>query len=172
MSVFIGLNLPMGCKDRGEGPKSPDSNQELVEGIPQPGSGDVIVDKQELPAIPGDGTVINPGTGNPETNTLPAKFLTGLADCQKLGRYFDLQIASCTDIPQADFACDLTVLLSEQSAVLKAPQKQLLKDYVDKNLQGFALYACTVEEAKPALHFYKVEADKIRAHNVKIATTP
>jgi len=168
--IFIGLNFLTGCKDRGEGPKSPDLNQAVTQGNPQPVSGDVIGEKQELPEIPGDGTVVNTGAANTATNTLPEKFMTGLVDCQKLGRYFDLQIASCTDTSLADYACDLTVLLSEQSAVLKGPQKQLLKEYVDKNLQGFSLYACTVDESKPALHFYKVEVDKIRAHNVKIAS--
>ncbi len=165
ISAFMGLTAISGCKDRGEGPKSPDSNPQMTEGTPAPGTGDAVVQKPETPNIPGTGPVAPVSNGN----ALPEKFMTGLADCQKLGRYYDLQLASCTELALSSFPCDMTVLLSEQSAVLSTEQKRLLKDYVDKNLQGFSLYACTVEEAKPALHFYKVEADKIRAHNVKIA---
>ncbi|HET9239387.1 MAG TPA: hypothetical protein VFO10_19150 [Oligoflexus sp.] len=166
VSLFISLALAMGCKDRGEGPKSPESNPIMNEGLPQPVSGDASGQKTEQPDIPGAKA---PGTET-GSNVLPEKFMTGLGECQKQGRYFDLQVASCTETPLAEFPCDLTVLLSEGSAVLNAGQKQLLKDYVEKNLQGFSLYACTVEDSKPALHFYKVEADKIRAHNVKIAS--
>lgn len=166
VSLFIGLAVAAGCKDRGEGPKSPESNPVVTEGVAQPVTSDAVGQKNETPEIPG----ANPPASPAGSNTLPEKFTTGLTECQKQGRYFDLQVASCTDTPLADFPCDLTVLLSEGSAVLSAGQKQLLKEYVDKNLQGFSLYACTVEESKPALHFYKVEADKIRAHNVKIAS--
>ncbi len=165
ISLFISLAAMGGCKDRGEGPKSPESSPAVTEGPAQPVSGDANP-KTEQPNIPGS----TPSTPDRGSNALPDKFMTGLSECQKQGRYFDLQVASCTDIPLADFPCDLTVLLSEGSAVLNAGQKQLLKEYVEKNLQGFSLYACTVEESKPALHFYKVESDKIRAHNVKIAS--
>ncbi len=166
LSLFIGLAALTGCKDRGEGPKSPESNPNVTEGLGQPATSDATGQKSETPDIPG---AMDPAPA-PGSNTLPEKFMTGLTECQKQGRYFDLQVASCTETPLAEFPCDLTVLLSEGSAVLNAGQKQLLKDYVEKNLQGFSLYACTVEESKPALHFYKVEADKIRAHNVKIAS--
>jgi hypothetical protein len=166
VSLFISLAFTAACKDRGEGPKSPESNPVITEGPAQPVSGDASGQKTEQPNIPGAKA---PGTES-GGNALPEKFMTGLTECQKQGRYFDLQVASCTETPLAEFPCDLTVLLSEGSAVLNAGQKQLLKDYVEKNLQGFSLYACTVEESKPALHFYKVEADKIRAHNVKIAS--
>jgi len=166
LSIFMGLAVFSACKDRGEGPKSPDTNPVVSEGPSQPASSDASGQKTENPEIPG----ANPPEPTPGSNTLPDKFMSGLTECQKQGRYFDLQVASCTETLLADFPCDLTVLLSEGSAVLNAGQKQLLKEYVDKNLQGFSLYACTVQESKPALHFYKVEADKIRAHNVKIAS--
>jgi hypothetical protein len=166
ISLFIGLSALAGCKDRGEGPKSPDSSAVITEGAPQPATGDATGQKTEQPNIPG----ANPPAAEPGSNALPEKFMTGLTECQNQARYYDLQVASCTETPLAVFPCDLTVLLSEGSAVLNAGQKQLLKEYVDKNLQGFSLYACTVEDSKPALHFYKVEADKIRAHNVKIAS--
>jgi hypothetical protein len=164
--LFMGLAAFTGCKDRGDGPKSPESNALVNEGPPQPASSDASGQKSELPEIPG----ANAQAPEPGSNLLPDKFMTGLTECQKQGRYFDLQVASCTETPLADYPCDLTVLLSEGSAVLNAGQKQLLKEYVEKNLQGFSLYACTVEDSKPALHFYKVETDKIRAHNVKIAS--
>lgn len=160
--LFMGLTSMLACKDRGEGPKSPEAAPAVAEGSLTPGTSDSNPQKpvtNETPAPTPAGA-----------NTLPDKFMTGLVECQKAGKYYDLQTASCTEAALADYPCDLTVLLSEASAVLNAGQKQLLKDYVEKNLQGFSLYACTVEEAKPALHFYKVEADKIRAHNVKIAS--
>jgi hypothetical protein len=166
VSIFMGMAALASCKDRGEGPKSPETNPVIYEGQAQPVSGDASGQKTEQPNIPGAKA---PGSEE-GSNVLPEKIMTTLTPCQKLGRYFDLQVASCTDTPLAEFSCDLTALLSEGSAVLNAGQKQLLKDYVEKNLQGFSLYACTVEESKPALHFYKVEPDKIRAHNVKIAS--
>jgi|GEM_PF-6402066 hypothetical protein len=131
-------------------PPNPDEELPSVGGAPTTPTG----------GMPGDPTI--PG------GALPAAFQSGIDGCKQQNRYYDLKLATCTDKTLANFNCDVTVLLSAESTTLTASQKTKLKEYMDANLLGFTLYACTSEENVPMLHFYKVEADRIRAHNVKI----
>ncbi|MCX6131734.1 MAG: hypothetical protein NTX25_22075 [Proteobacteria bacterium] len=168
--LFISLELMLSlfaCKEHAKGPSAPEEAEPIPveavkadseDAVPQIAD-DLSPEKAAEPAP----------AASPAPGALPANFQTGLADCQKLKRYFDLQLASCTEIQLAEFPCDLAMLTAVGSPVLTAEQKSLLKDYVEKNLQDFTLYACTLDESLPNLHFYKVEADRIRANNVKIS---
>ncbi len=146
---------------------------------PTVGSGPQATPEEELPQIDGlpkptTSPLPQSSDGNPAPSpmpqtpsaSLPADFIKAIDGCKSQGRYYDLALASCTTTPLADFSCDLTVLLSEGSAVLNPTQKGKLKEYVDLNLTGYSLYACTLDAGNPKLHFYRVEADRIRAHNV------
>jgi hypothetical protein len=177
--ILLVFHFLLACKNT-KSPSPTPASSGKTEGL---GSGPEASEEEELPDIEGlpkpkPGPQSSDGAGLPQTQpnppnpgpaaSLPANFVEAIDACKAQNRYYDLAQATCTTTSLANFACDLMVLLSEGSAVLNSTQKTKLKEYIDANLVGYSLYACTSEAAGPKLHFYKVETDRIRAHTVSI----
>lgn len=134
--------------------------------IPEP------IDDLGSGAAPGENGEALPqsGTGNEAADVygdLPLTFRQGLKSCENLDRYYDISLGACTETALSSLTCNLELLLGEQSP-LSPTVKTKLQDYVNSNLSGYKLFACTENADDYELHFYQVVPDRVKAYNVKL----
>ncbi len=100
-------------------------------------------------------------------NALPLAFQQSIAACEGERRYFDISTGTCTSTQLATFPCELDKLL-DPSSFLNEVLRDKLKKYMTENLVGYTLLSCTETVETYELHFYQVNAGKVRTYNVKL----
>lgn len=152
LMASFSLSFFLGCNAASKGPEIP----EPLEGLgsnERPGEGDLEASSLSPP--------------RDKYADLPTTFREGIRECENIGRYYDISSAECTPMNLAQYECKLETLLAEGS-VLSEALKIKLKSYVESNLVGYTLFACTETAEEHELHFYQAATEKVRAYNVKL----